>query len=168
LRERYSALLLGIGRASPLQVAERSPSAPTPTCLSRHTGAGSGLCRFFILPEAGIELDSFTAGAIALSNIAACFHLGNRCIRDQGRAPGQLEAAASSRAQPLPATAAGRHAASHPHDRPVPGRAIVLLVKDSSVVSAIGLLDLTRSGWVIVQSPFPMGCWCLPWWAWVF
>ena len=28
----------------------------------------------------------------------------------------------------------------------------VLLVKDSSVVSAIGLLDLTRSGWVIVQS----------------
>ena len=28
----------------------------------------------------------------------------------------------------------------------------VLLIKDSSVVSAIGLLDLTRSGWLIVQS----------------
>ena len=28
----------------------------------------------------------------------------------------------------------------------------VLLVKDSSVVSAIGLLDLTRSGWILVQS----------------
>jgi len=28
----------------------------------------------------------------------------------------------------------------------------VLLIKDSSVVSAIGLLDLTRSGWMIVQS----------------
>ena len=28
----------------------------------------------------------------------------------------------------------------------------VLLIKDSSVVSAIGLLDLTRAGWMIVQS----------------
>jgi polar amino acid transport system permease protein len=28
----------------------------------------------------------------------------------------------------------------------------VLLVKDSSVVSAIGLLELTRSGWIVVQS----------------
>jgi polar amino acid transport system permease protein len=28
----------------------------------------------------------------------------------------------------------------------------VLLVKDSSVVSAIGLLDLTRSGWIMAQS----------------
>ncbi|MFD2652103.1 amino acid ABC transporter permease, partial [Brucella rhizosphaerae] len=28
----------------------------------------------------------------------------------------------------------------------------ILLVKDSSVVSAIGIMDLTRSGWMIVQN----------------
>jgi polar amino acid transport system permease protein len=107
---------------------------------------------FFVLPEAGIELDSFTAGAIALSNIAACFI--SEIVASGIRAVpiGQVEAAASaglSRFQQLRLVVLPQ--ATRMIVPSLVGQ-YVLLVKDSSVVSAIGLLDLTRSGWVIVQS----------------
>ncbi len=107
---------------------------------------------FFILPEAGIELDSFAAGAIALSNITACFisEIVASGIRAVPR--GQLEAAASSgltRTQQMRLIVLPQAI-----KMTVPSLVgqFVLLVKDSSVVSAIGLFDLTRSGWVIVQN----------------
>lgn len=107
---------------------------------------------FFILPEAGIELDSFTAGAVALSNITACFisEIVASGIRAVPR--GQLEAAASAgltRFQQMRLVVLPQATRMI-----VPSLAgqFVLLVKDSSVVSAVGLFDLTRSGWVIVQS----------------
>lgn len=107
---------------------------------------------FFILPEAGIELDSFAAGALALSNITACFisEIVASGIRAVPR--GQLEAAASSgltRTQQMRLIVLPQAV-----KMTVPSLVgqFVLLVKDSSVVSAIGLFDLTRSGWVIVQN----------------
>jgi len=107
---------------------------------------------FFILPEAGIELDSFTAGALALSNIAACFI--SEIVASGIRAVpiGQVEAAASAgltRLQQLRLVVMPQ--ATRMIVPSLVGQ-FVLLVKDSSVVSAIGLLDLTRSGWIIVQS----------------
>ena len=107
---------------------------------------------FFILPEAGIELDSFAAGAIALSNITACFisEIVASGIRAVPR--GQLEAAASSgltRTQQMRLIVLPQ--ATKMTVPSLVGQ-FVLLVKDSSVVSAIGLFDLTRSGWVIVQN----------------
>ena len=107
---------------------------------------------FFILPEAGIELDSFTAGALALSNITACFisEIVASGIRAVPR--GQLEAAASAgltRSQQMRLVVLPQ--ALRMIVPSLVGQ-FVLLVKDSSVVSAIGLFDLTRSGWVIVQS----------------
>jgi polar amino acid transport system permease protein len=107
---------------------------------------------FFLLPEAGIELDSFTAGAVALSNITACFisEIVASGIRAVPR--GQLEAAASSgltRFQQMRLVVLPQ--ATRMIIPSLAGQ-FVLLVKDSSVVSAVGLFDLTRSGWVIVQS----------------
>ena len=107
---------------------------------------------FFILPEAGIELDSFAAGALALSNITACFisEIVASGIRAVPR--GQLEAAASSgltRTQQMRLIVLPQ--ATKMTVPSLVGQ-FVLLVKDSSVVSAIGLFDLTRSGWVIVQN----------------
>lgn len=146
-----AGFLLGIGRASRFRV------------LSFLIGAYTDIFRgtpvlvqlfvvFFILPEAGIELDSFSAGAITLTNIAACFisEIVASGIRAVPR--GQLEAAASA--------GLTRYQQMRLIVLPQATRMIipslvgqfVLLVKDSSVVSAIGLLDLTRSGWVIVQS----------------
>lgn len=107
---------------------------------------------FFILPEIGIELSAFASGVVALSNVAACF-IGEIVASGIKAVPlGQSEAAASSgftRVQQM------RHIVLPQAVRIVTPSLVgqfVLLIKDSSVVSAIGLLDLTRSGWVIVQS----------------
>ena len=111
-----------------------------------------GFIVFFILPEIGIELSAFASGVVALSNVAACF-IGEIVASGIKAVPlGQSEAAASSgftRVQQM------RHIVLPQAVRIVTPALVgqfVLLIKDSSVVSAIGLLDLTRSGWVIVQS----------------
>lgn len=107
---------------------------------------------YFILPEAGIELDSFTAGVLALSNITACFISEIVASGIKAIPVGQIEAAASAgftRLQQLRLIVMPQAI-----KMVIPSLVgqFVLLVKDSSVVSAIGLLDLTRSGWIMVQS----------------
>ncbi len=107
---------------------------------------------FFILPEVGIELDPFAAGAIALSNITACF-VSEIVAAAIGAVPrGQIEAAQSAgltRVQQMRLVILPQAI-----KMVIPSLVgqFVLVIKDSSVVSAIGLFDLTRSGWVIVQS----------------
>lgn len=143
--------ILGIGRASSSSI------------LSFLIGAYTDIFRgtpvlvqvfvvFFILPEVGIELDSFTAGAIALSNITACF-ISEIVASGIKTVPiGQTEAAVASgftRWQQMRLIILPQ--ATKMVTPSLVGQ-FVLLVKDSSVVSAIGLLDLTRSGWVIVQN----------------
>jgi polar amino acid transport system permease protein len=146
-----AGFILGIARAS------------THKWLSFIVGAYTDLFRgtpvlvqvfvvFFILPEAGIELDSFTAGAIALSNIAACFISEIVASGIKAVPRGQIEAAVAAgltRTQQLRLIVLPQ--ATRMIVPSLVGQ-FVLLVKDSSVVSAIGLLDLTRSGWVIVQN----------------
>lgn len=143
--------LLGIGRASTHKILRFVIGAYTD--IFRGTPVlVQVFVVFFILPEAGIELDSFAAGAIALSNITACFisEIVASGIRAVPR--GQLEAAASSgltRTQQMRLIVLPQ--ATKMTVPSLVGQ-FVLLVKDSSVVSAIGLFDLTRSGWVIVQN----------------
>ena len=107
---------------------------------------------FFILPAIGIELSAFASGVVAMANVAACF-IGEIVAAGIKAVPtGQSEAAAASgmnRAQQM------RHIVLPQAVRIVTPSLVgqfVLLIKDSSVVSAIGLLDLTRAGWVMVQS----------------
>ncbi|MGN8023732.1 amino acid ABC transporter permease [Phyllobacterium sp. 22229] len=106
---------------------------------------------FFILPELGIELDAFTAGIIALSNLAACFICEIVAAGIRAVPNGQVEAALASglsrrqRIQQVVLPQAMRMSLP-----PLVGQ-YVLLIKDSSVVSAIGLTDLTRVGWLVVQ-----------------
>jgi polar amino acid transport system permease protein len=106
---------------------------------------------FFILPELGIELDAFSAGIIALTNLAACFICEIVVAGIRAVPTGQVEAALASGLSPwhrlrqvvLPQ-------AMRVVLPPLVGQ-YVLLIKDSSVVSAIGLTDLTRVGWLVVQ-----------------
>ncbi|RVB32319.1 ABC transporter permease subunit, partial [Mesorhizobium sp. M7A.F.Ca.CA.001.07.2.1] len=51
---------------------------------------------FFILPEFGIELDAFTAGIIALTNLAACFICEIVVAGIRSVPTGQVEAALAS------------------------------------------------------------------------
>lgn len=107
---------------------------------------------FFILPSVGIELSAFSAGVLALSNLSACF-IGEIVASGIKAVPrGQSEAALSSgfrysqllRLVILPQALR--------IVRPSLVGQFILLVKDSSVISAIGIMDLTRSGWMIVQN----------------
>lgn len=106
---------------------------------------------FFILPELGIELDAFTAGVLALTNMAACFICEIVLAGIRSVDKGQSEAAKALglkhwqclRLIVLPQ-------AMKLILPPLVGQ-YVLLIKDSSVVSVIGLTDLTRVGWLVVQ-----------------
>ena len=106
---------------------------------------------FFILPEFGIELDAFTAGIIALTNLAACFICEIVAAGIRSVPTGQVEAALASG---LSRWQGMRQVVLPQAMRivlpPLVGQ-YVLLIKDSSVVSAIGLTDLTRVGWLLVQ-----------------
>ncbi len=106
---------------------------------------------FFILPELGIELDAYSAGIIGLSNLAACFiceivYAGLRSVPK-----GQSEAAQAlglSRIKALRLIVLPQ--AMRIILPPLIGQ-YVLIIKDTSVISVIGLTDLTRVGWLVVQ-----------------
>lgn len=106
---------------------------------------------FFILPEAGVQLEAFPAAVIALTNLSACFICEIVAGGIQAIPPGQREAATASglssyhqlRCIVLPQ-------AMRIILPPLVGQ-YVLLIKDSSVVSAIGVIDVTRVGWLTVQ-----------------
>jgi len=106
---------------------------------------------FFILPGIGIELEAFPAAVIALTNLTASFIAEIVAAGIIAVPKGQREAA----------TAAGLSyyqqlrfivlpQAMRTIMPPLVGQ-YVLLVKDSSVVSAIGVVDITRVGWLTVQ-----------------
>ena len=105
---------------------------------------------FFILPEWGIQLDAFPAAVLALTILGTAFicEIVAGGIRAVDR--GQWESAASSglnifqqlRFVILPQ-------AMQTILPPLVGQ-YVLLIKDSSVVSVIGVTELTRVGWVTV------------------
>ena len=106
---------------------------------------------FFILPEAGIHLEAFPAAVIALTNLAACFICEIVAGGILAVPPGQKEAATASG---LTSFHQLRHVILPQAMRvilpPLVGQ-YVLLIKDSSVVSAIGVTDVTRAGWLTVQ-----------------
>ncbi len=106
---------------------------------------------FFILPEAGIHLEAFSASVIALTNLAACFICEIVAGGILAVAWGQREAATASGLSPYQQL---RHIIlpqAMPTILPPLVGQYVLLIKDSSVVSAIGLIDVTRAGWLTVQ-----------------
>jgi polar amino acid transport system permease protein len=106
---------------------------------------------FFILPEAGIYLEAFPASVIALTNLAACFICEIVAGGILAVPYGQKEAATASG---LSSFHQMRHVILPQAMRiilpPLVGQ-YVLLIKDSSVVSVIGVTDVTRAGWLTVQ-----------------
>ncbi len=106
---------------------------------------------FFILPSAGIELEAFPAAVIALSNLTASFICEIVAGGILAVPIGQREAATAaglSQYQQLRFIVLPQ--AMRTIMPPLVGQ-YVLLVKDSSVVSAIGVVDITRVGWLTVQ-----------------
>jgi len=106
---------------------------------------------FFILPEAGIQLEAFPAAVIALTNLSACFICEIVAGGILAIPSGQREAATASG---LSSYHQLRYIVLPQAMRiilpPLVGQ-YVLLIKDSSVVSTIGVTDVTRAGWLTVQ-----------------
>ncbi len=106
---------------------------------------------FFILPSFGIELEAFPAAVIALSNMGAGFICEIVAGGILAVSQGQREAATASG---LSAYQQLRHIimpqAMPAIIPPLVGQ-YVLIIKDSSVVSVIGVVDVTRVGWLTVQ-----------------
>ena len=106
---------------------------------------------FFILPSIGIELEAFPAAVIALTNLAASFICEIVAGGILAVPKGQREAATASG---LSGYQQLRYIILPQAMRtilpPLVGQ-YVLLIKDSSIVSAIGVIDITRVGWLTVQ-----------------
>ncbi len=106
---------------------------------------------FFILPEFGVHLEAFPAAVLALSNLAACFICEIVSAGIESVPHGQREAAVASG---LNSYQQLRHVILPQALRvmlpPLVGQ-YVLLIKDSSVISAIGVVEVTRVGWLTVQ-----------------
>ena len=106
---------------------------------------------FFIMPEFGIQLEAFPAAVIALTNLASCFICEIVSAGILAVPWGQKEAATSTGLNWFQQL---RYVIMPQSMRlilpPLVGQ-YVLLIKDSSVVSAIGVIDVTRVGWLTVQ-----------------
>ena len=105
---------------------------------------------FFIFPEWGIQLEAFPAALLAMAIMGSAFICEIVAGGIAAISKGQWEAAASSgltRFQQLRLVIIPQ--AMKIILPPLVGQ-YVLLIKDTSVVSVIGVMDLTRVGWVTV------------------
>lgn len=105
---------------------------------------------FFILPEWGIQLEALTAAVLSLTILGAAFICEIVAGGIKAVPNGQWEA---SRSSGLTLTQQLRLVIVPQAMRtilpPLVGQ-YVLMIKDSSVVSAIGVVELTRTGWLTV------------------
>ncbi len=105
---------------------------------------------FFIFPDWGIQLDAFPAAVLALSILGTAFICEIVAGGIKAIDKGQWEAASASGLtvlQQLRLVIVPQ--AMRTILPPLVGQ-YVLLIKDSSVVSVIGVVELTRVGWVTV------------------
>jgi polar amino acid transport system permease protein len=105
---------------------------------------------FFILPEWGVQLDAFAAALLAMAIMGSAFICEIVAGGISSIPKGQWEAATSSglnHIQKLRLVIIPQ--AMRVILPPLVGQ-YVLLIKDTSVVSVIGIMELTRVGWVTV------------------
>ncbi|NNF99118.1 MAG: amino acid ABC transporter permease [Desulfobacteraceae bacterium] len=105
---------------------------------------------FFIFPEWGIQLDAFPAAIISLSVLGTAFLCEIVAGGIKAVEKGQWEAAASSGLGPIQQLRLVILPQAMQTILPPLVGQYVLLIKDSSVVSVIGVIELTRVGWMTV------------------
>jgi polar amino acid transport system permease protein len=105
---------------------------------------------FFIFPEWGIQLDAFPAAILALTILGTAFICEIVAGGIKAVPNGQWEAAASSGLNTYQQLRYVILPQSLQTILPPLVGQYVLLIKDSSVVSVIGVVELTRVGWVTV------------------
>ena len=105
---------------------------------------------FFIFPEWGIQLEAFSAALLAMAIMGSAFICEIIAGGIAAIPKGQWEAAASSGLTPFQQLRLVVIPQAMKIILPPLVGQYVLLIKDTSVVSVIGVMDLTRVGWVTV------------------
>ncbi len=105
---------------------------------------------FFILPEFGVELEAFTAAVLAMTIMGSAFICEIVTAGILAVPKGQWEASSSSGLNILQQLRLVIMPQAMKTILPPLVGQYVLLIKDSSVVSAIGVVELTRVGWLTV------------------
>lgn len=106
---------------------------------------------FFILPEWGVSLEAFTSAVIALTVYGTAYICEIVSGGMGSVSKGQVEA---STASGLNAYQTLRYIVLPQAFRPILPPLVgqyVLMIKDTAIVSVIGLTDITRVGWLTVQ-----------------
>ena len=109
---------------------------------------------YFVLPDLGIQLSAFQAGFIGLGIAYSAYQAENFRAGIEAVDPGQIEAAQSLGMRP---TVIMRRVILPQAIRvflPPYGNTMIMMLKDSSIASAITVAELTRGGQLIAASTF--------------
>ncbi|MDH0772861.1 ectoine/hydroxyectoine ABC transporter permease subunit EhuD [Delftia tsuruhatensis] len=109
---------------------------------------------YFVLPEVGIQLTAFQAGVIGLGIAYSAYQAENFRAGIEAVDPGQREAALAMGMRPALLM---RHVVLPQAFRialPPYGNTLVMMLKDSSLVSTITVAEMTRQGQLIAASTF--------------
>jgi len=109
---------------------------------------------YFVLPDLGIQLTAFQAGVIGLGIAYSAYQAENFRAGIEAVDPGQREAA---QAMGMQSTMVMRRVVLPQAFRialPPYGNTLVMMLKDSSLVSTITVAEMTRAGQLIASSTF--------------
>ncbi|MEP7207450.1 MAG: amino acid ABC transporter permease [Casimicrobiaceae bacterium] len=109
---------------------------------------------YFVLPELGIQLTAFQAGVIGLGVAYSAYQAENFRAGIQSVEPGQIEAAQTLGMRPPMIMRRVILPQAIRVFLPPYGNTMIMMLKDSSIASAITVAELTRGGQLIAASTF--------------
>lgn len=109
---------------------------------------------YFVLPDAGIQLTAFQAGVIGLGIAYSPYQAENFRAGIEAIDPGQREAAQAMGMRPALILKRVILPQAFRISLPPYGNTLVMMLKDSSLVSTITVAEMTRAGQLIASSTF--------------
>ncbi len=109
---------------------------------------------YFVLPELGIQLNAFQAGFIGLGIAYSAYQAENFRAGIEAVEHGQIEAAQSLGMRPAVVMRRVILPQAIRVFLPPYGNTMIMMLKDSSIASAITVAELTRGGQLIAASTF--------------
>lgn len=109
---------------------------------------------YFVLPEVGIQLSAFQAGVIGLGIAYSAYQAENFRGGIEAVDPGQREAALAMGMRPALLMRRVILPQAFKISLPPYGNTLVMMLKDSSLVSTITVAEMTRAGQLIASSTF--------------
>ena len=146
-------LVLALGKLSPVRAVS--------VCASTVINVIRGLpiivqlfYIYFVLPDIGIQLSAFQAGVIGLGIAYSAYQAENFRAGIEAVDPGQREAALAMGMRPALLMRRVILPQAFRIALPPYGNTLVMMLKDSSLVSTITVAEMTRQGQLIASSTF--------------